>query len=45
MLLYIHVPFCKAKCNYCAFYSVPLGGAGADAVQAYTDTLLTEIAL
>ncbi|CAK7004536.1 MAG: Heme chaperone HemW [Desulfovibrio sp.] len=45
MLLYIHVPFCRAKCRYCAFYSEPLGGAGADAVQAYSDTLLSEIAL
>lgn len=45
MLLYIHVPFCRAKCRYCAFYSVPLGGAGAAAVRDYTDTLLAEIAL
>lgn len=43
MLLYIHVPFCRAKCRYCAFYSVPL--AGAAAVRSYTDALLMEIAL
>ena len=24
MLLYFHVPFCRAKCRYCAFYSQPL---------------------
>ena len=22
--IYIHIPFCKSKCNYCSFYSVPL---------------------
>ncbi|MCC8194269.1 MAG: radical SAM family heme chaperone HemW, partial [Deltaproteobacteria bacterium] len=42
MLLYIHVPFCRAKCRYCAFYSVPL--PGPEALRAYTDTLLREIA-
>jgi oxygen-independent coproporphyrinogen III oxidase len=26
--IYIHVPFCRAKCDYCGFYSVPLAGAG-----------------
>ncbi len=42
MLLYIHVPFCRAKCRYCAFYSVPLSGPGD--LRGYTDTLLLEIA-
>ena len=27
--LYIHVPFCAAKCRYCDFYSMPIGQSGA----------------
>ncbi|MHB8231275.1 MAG: radical SAM family heme chaperone HemW [bacterium] len=22
--IYIHIPFCKSKCNYCSFYSIPI---------------------
>lgn len=40
--LYIHVPFCRAKCRYCAFFSEPLREGALD---AYLPTLLDEIAL
>ena len=47
MLLYIHVPFCRSKCRYCAFYSEPLTGLAhpGDAMRDYVQTLLLEIAL
>lgn len=47
MLLYIHVPFCRSKCRYCAFYSQPLakGRSGGLELRGYLDTLLAELAL
>ena len=44
MQLYIHVPFCRAKCRYCSFYSVPADPDGA-MVSDYVRTLLMEITL
>ena len=39
--IYLHIPYCKAKCRYCDFYSAP----GAHGVpQSYVDALLRELA-
>jgi oxygen-independent coproporphyrinogen-3 oxidase len=38
--IYIHVPFCASKCNYCAFYSV---ACGKPDWNAYADGIINEI--
>jgi len=38
--IYIHVPFCMSKCNYCAFFS---RACAAPDWRAYTDGILNEI--
>jgi oxygen-independent coproporphyrinogen-3 oxidase len=40
--LYIHIPFCLKKCNYCDFVSFPIGEAGVD---SYLDALEREMEL
>jgi len=37
--LYIHVPFCVRKCDYCDFYSLP---ERLDSLEAYIEAVLTE---
>lgn len=39
--LYVHVPFCRRKCAYCDFYSLPEPGDAA--IDAYLDALTTEL--
>jgi len=38
--LYIHIPFCAAKCGYCDFYSVK---AGEKTHEAYIDALIKQM--
>ena len=43
MMIYVHIPFCRQKCLYCAFYSLPRKSE-AD-IDTYVDALCSEIAL
>ncbi len=40
--LYVHVPFCAHKCEYCAFYSAPPSG---DVINRYVAALVRELEL
>src|SRR6185437_11038367 len=40
--LYVHVPFCAHKCEYCAFYSEK---AGSETVKRYVAALIKELEL
>jgi len=40
--LYVHVPFCAHKCEYCAFYSEASNG---DVIQRYVNALVRELEL
>ncbi|HEX3799845.1 MAG TPA: radical SAM family heme chaperone HemW [Verrucomicrobiae bacterium] len=40
--LYVHVPFCAQKCNYCAFYSEASNG---ELIERYVQSLIRELEL
>ena len=39
--LYLHIPFCRSKCLYCDFYSIP--SAKEDAIERYVSALCKHI--
>ncbi|MGC8554376.1 MAG: radical SAM family heme chaperone HemW [Candidatus Acidulodesulfobacterium sp.] len=47
--LYIHVPFCKSKCNYCNFYSISLTKLkktySSNLAELYPEFLIKEIGI
>ena len=46
--VYIHVPFCRKKCDYCSFYSVPVdpaSSAGRAGLRAYCERVGQEARL
>jgi len=41
--IYIHIPFCSAKCAYCDFFSLPPGSTSREIRSAYVDMVLLRL--
>ena len=41
--IYVHIPFCIRKCNYCDFLSFPEGERNTGNMKRYMEALLTEV--
>lgn len=41
--IYIHLPFCKKKCYYCDFYSLPAGSLPETFIENYLLSILLEL--
>ena len=37
--IYVHIPFCRSKCEYCDFYSIP-GARSRDLMDRYLDAVI-----
>lgn len=42
MQIYVHVPFCRSKCRYCAFYSEPLRPDSSERMTRYLTAIREE---
>ena len=40
--IYVHIPFCRSKCEYCDFYSIP-GARNKDLMERYLDATVAHI--
>ena len=40
--IYVHIPFCRSKCEYCDFYSLP-GSRNKELMDRYLEALITHI--
>ena len=40
--IYVHIPFCRSKCEYCDFYSIP-GARSRDLMDRYLDAVILHI--
>lgn len=45
LLVYVHVPFCRSKCRYCAFHSVPLTMDSMEDMERYAEAVAREMKL
>lgn len=41
--LYVHIPFCQKKCDYCDFFSLPCGASATAVPDSYIEALIREI--
>jgi len=41
--LYIHIPFCPQKCDYCDFFSIPITPDTDTLIDSYIDAVLSDI--